>query len=305
MPLPAHVLVTGARGFVGRQLVAALAHVGVRVSTGLDNTALDVTSRDAVLACFNALRPNAVVHLAAKTYLPDVAANPRHSYAVNVGGTLHVLQAAAAQTPAPQVLYVSSCTVYGDPLPQHLPLREEAPLDATHPYGLQKLAAEHLCQRAKAQGLDVKIVRPFNHIGAGMNPKLSLAHFAAQIAKAERGLAPALLRVGNLAAERDFLHVADVIDAYLALLAYAGAEWIFNVASGQALSLRAALDEMLRQSTVQFTVEIDPSRLRAQDPPRIIGCAERLAAATGWAPKRTVNQALSEILAGARGASVP
>lgn len=300
MPLPAHVLVTGARGFVGRHLVHALENAGARVSIGLSGAVLDVTCRSEVAAAMAELRPSAVVHLAAKTYVPDVAAQPRASYAVNVGGTLNVLDEAAALVPAPRVLHISTCSVYGDPRPEDLPLQETASLDSTHPYGLQKIAAEHLCRRARERGLDVIVARPFNHIGAGMNPKISLAHFAQQIANAERCAVAPLLRTGNLAAERDFLHVADVVAAYMLLLQYTGPEWIFNIACGRALSLHAALQSLLALSPLQFQVETDTSRLRAQDPARIVGSAQRLRQATGWSPTREVQQALREILEHAR-----
>lgn len=269
---------------------------------GLDGGHLDVTDAEAVQRCVTALQPAAIMHLAAKTYLPAVLSQPRAAYAVNVGGTLNVLDAAAASPRSSRILLVSSCAVYGDPVAEHLPLSESAPTDLTHPYGLQKLAAERLAQSAAQRGLSVVIARPFNHIGAGMNRQLSLAHFAAQIAAAEQGRAAPILRVGNLEAQRDFLHASDVVSAYVSLLATESASGVFNVASGAARSMRSLLDHLLSLSTLRFHVETDAARLRAQDPALIVGNAGRLRRETGWEPRHQVADALAEILAEARSA---
>ncbi len=300
MSLPRSVLITGARGFAGRHLLAALESRGVSVVRGPEpGRDVDVTDPASILATLERTQPEAIVHLAARTYLPAVLADPRASFAVNVGGTLHVLDAAARTTPRARVLVVSSSTVYGSPRQDTL-LTETSATDPTHPYALQKLLAEALATRAREHGQRVLIVRPFNHVGAGMQPSISLAHFARQIAQIERGLAPPTLLAGNLAAVRDFLHVEDVVDAYIRLLAFDGAEHCFNIASGVGHSIGALLKRLLRMATVPIEVGLDPSRLRSDDPPFLVGDAQRLKAATGWTPTRPIESALADILAEAR-----
>lgn len=300
MPLPRSVLITGARGFAGRHLLAALQARGVTVVRGPEpGRDVDVTDPASIATTLQGTRPEAIVHLAARTYLPAVLADPRASFAVNVGGTLHVLEAAARETPGARVLVVSSSTVYGSPVQEAL-LTESSCTDPKHPYALQKLFAEALAERAGAQGQRVLVVRPFNHVGAGMQPEISLAHFARQIAQIERGLAPPTLLAGNLAAVRDFLHVEDVVDAYIRLLEYDGPERCFNVASGQGHSISELLQRFLRMTETAIEVGLDPARLRNDDPPFLVGDASRLAAATGWKAAHPLDAALADILAEAR-----
>lgn len=304
----ATVLITGAGGFAGRHLVPVLRARGFRVAgtghrPGDGIEALDVTDARAVDACVARCRPAAVVHLAAVGYLPDVERDPAGSFAVNVLGTQKLLRAVARSAPAARVLVVSSCTVYGAPAPGDLPLREDAPLRAVHPYGVQKIGLELVAREsARDDGLDVVVARPFNHIGPGQDRRISLTHFATQIADAERGRSPPVLRTGNLAARRDLLDVGDVVRAYALLLEHPDPPRTVNVASGRSLGIGEALDILLGLSTLRFTIENDPSRMRKLDVADLYGSSELLRRATGWVPEIPLESTLARILESVRGA---
>ena len=300
MALPQSVLVTGARGFAGRHLVAALQQRGVQVVRGpSDGVDVDVTDLAAVELTLRRAQPRAIVHLAARTWLPAVLADPRASFAVNVGGTLHVLDAAAQHAPQARIIVVSSSTVYGVPNTAQL-LHEDSAREPLHPYALQKLLAEALAERARSTGQDVLIARPFNHVGAGMQPTISLAHFARQLALIEAGKAEPRLLTGNLAPVRDFLPVQDVIDAYLHLLEYRGPETCFNIASGTGHSMASMLERLRIRCARKAELGIDPARLRQDDPPFLVGDASRLRRETGWQPRADLEATLNDILAEAR-----
>ena len=126
-----------------------------------------------------------------------------------------------------------------------------------------------------------------------------LPSFAAQIARIEAGLAEPRLRVGNLAVERDFLHVADVADAYVRLLERAGGLprlSVFNVTSGQTHKIEDLLLTLRGLASRPFAIEPDPQRMRASDIPRAGGDGTRLKEATGWSPRRPVTELLRELL---------
>ena len=301
------ILVTGASGFVGGHLLRHLAGEG-RLVSGLSRRGdagrgilpVDIRDREALVAACRAFEPDAIVHLAARTYLPDVLADPEAACDVNVLGTLAVLEAAAATVPDARVLLVSTCVVYGDPAIDELPLRETSPRRAVHPYGVQKLTAELIGGRFRARGLDVVTVRPFNHVGPGMDQRISLAHFARQIAAAEAGRGEALLRVGNLEARRDFLDVRDVVSAYALLLDHEDPPCVLNVASGTSTGIGEALDRLVARSRVPVAVERDPARYRPLDVTEIFGDATLLRTTTGWRPTRSFDQTLDDILEYAR-----
>lgn len=298
----ARVLVTGASGFVGSHLVPALVAKSAQVfraerSPGDSSTPTDLRNAKAVDRLFESCRPDVVVHLGGMTYLPDVENDPVTSFDINVLGTLHVLESALRHAPKARILLVSSCSVYGEAGPEDLPCKEETPLRATHPYGVQKIGLERLGQEFLSdRGLDVLIARPFNHIGAGQDIRISITHFARQIVLGERGVGRPILKVGNLEARRDFLDIADIVKAYLLVLEHRDPPRVFNVARGAATGIGEALAILLAMSPARFEIERDAARFRRTDVPVLFGDASRLRTATGWSPTVALATTLQGIL---------
>jgi GDP-4-dehydro-6-deoxy-D-mannose reductase len=304
------VLVTGARGFVGGHLTAALRARGHEVIEA-DRAAhddevleLDVTDGLAVRAAFDLARPDAVAHLAAQASVPGSLKDPDGTFAVNAGGTLHVLDAAravAAGGARARVLVASSADVYGAQPPASYPLRETAPPLPRNPYAASKAAAEALAQAyARSYGVDAVVTRAFNHIGPHQDEQFAVASFAAQIARVEAGL-DRVVRVGNLEASRDVLDVRDVCAAYVLLLEGGGeAGEVYNICSGTATTIRELLRRLIEIGRVPVEVREDPERMRPSDVPVSVGDASKLREATGWTPRFSLGAALRAVYDDAR-----
>jgi GDP-4-dehydro-6-deoxy-D-mannose reductase len=293
------VLVTGSQGFVGRILLrefraAGLDVVGLGRRPGAELLA-DLEDAESVAEAVARARPNSIVHLAGRTYLPEVAADPRAAWRVNVGGTARLLEAVAATAASARVLLVSSCTVYGDPDPALLPLDEEAPTRPNHPYGVQKLEAEALAAAFRERGLEILVVRAFNHIGPGQDPRISVQHFARGLARVRLGLAPPILRTGNLEPRRDFLDVRDVVEAYRLLLEAPQPLLLFNVASGTSVAMGEILARLAAILSVEVEVAPDPARIRVDEAPDLRGDASLLREYTGWRPRIPLDRTLADI----------
>jgi GDP-4-dehydro-6-deoxy-D-mannose reductase len=287
------VLVTGADGFVGGVLVARLRARGAEVFAS-DRAELDVSDAGQVRSAIGSTQPDALVHLAAISFVPDAEADGGRAFRVNYLGTRHVLAAVAETAPRTRVLLVSSSTVYGSAASGAAPFVESSPLRPGNAYARTKAASDLLGAAYAARGLSVWRARPWNHTGRGRPDRFVEASFARQIAEIEAGLRPARIEVGALDSLRDFLHVEDVVDAYLALLEGDAPPGAYNVASGHGLSIRGVLELLLARSGVRPELVLDPARVR---PPDVsVGCAQRLTAATGWRPRRTLEQALTELL---------
>ena len=287
------VLVTGADGFVGRTLVTRLRERAAEV-VARGRTQLDVSHVEQVRAAVAAARPDAVVHLAAISFVPDAEAERGRAFRVNDLGARHVLAAVPETAPRARVLLVSSSTVYGSAGSGAAPFVESSPLRPGNVYARTKAAADLLGAAYALRGLAVWRVRPWNHTGRGRPDRFVEASFARQIAEIEAGLRPPRIEVGALDSLRDFLHVDDVVDAYLALLEGNASPGAYNVATGRGLTIRALLELLLARTHVRPELVVDPARLR---PPDVsVGSAERLVAATGWRPHRTLDQALGELL---------
>jgi GDP-4-dehydro-6-deoxy-D-mannose reductase len=299
------VLVTGSNGFLGRPLVARLEALGHEVDAlalepgphdGPRFHAVDVRDGEALTALVAALDPDVVVHLAALSHVGASWTRIDEYYAVNVVGTDNVVAAAAGR----RVIFSSSAEVYGLVPEQEQPIRETRAPAPRSPYALTKAVAERTARAAGAV-----VVRCFNLLGAGQATSFALPSFAAQLAAIETGASEPVLRVGNLAARRDFVHVEDAVEALAILIERGERGATYNLASGEARSIEEVLDTLVRLSGVAPRRLIDPERMRPIDVPLLLGDASRLRA-LGWTPERGVKTALAELWGAARsGAGQP
>lgn len=281
---------SGARGFVGSWLVPHLEAAGHAVR-GVDRE-VDVRDPAAVTDSIATARPDAIVHLAALASVTASLADPAAAARVNALGTLHVLRAAAQRAPAARVLLVSSGEIYGGG--GGAPFDEASPLLPATPYARAKAVADRLGAAFAARGLDVVRARPFNHTGPGQADVFVASSFARQLAEIEAGRRAPRLAVGNLASLRDFLDVADVVEAYRLLLDRRVPAGAYNVASGVALPIGELLRRLLAACRAAPEVREDPARWRPTN--AAVGDAGRLRRATGWAPRIPLDDTLARLL---------
>jgi GDP-4-dehydro-6-deoxy-D-mannose reductase len=123
-----------------------------------------------------------------------------------------------------------------------------------------------------------------------------VASFAAQVAAIALGRRPPELVVGDLDVTRDYLDVRDVVSAYALLLGRGLNGEVYNVGSGQERSLRSLLETLLRLSGVQARLVVDPQRLRPTEQRRMCASPAKLRAATGWRPRRSLEDSLRDLL---------
>jgi GDP-4-dehydro-6-deoxy-D-mannose reductase len=286
------IWVTGAGGFVGAYLVPQLRQAGAAVTP--TDSDVDVSDPAAVAGAIERLRPDAIVHLAARTSVAASVADAHGVFAVNYLGTRAILAAAAERAPAPRVLLAGTGQVYGSAAPGNPPFREDAPLRPASPYAWSKAAGDLLAADYAARGLPVVRARAFNHTGPGQSDVFAASSFARQLAEIELGRRDPVLRVGNLDSVRDFLAVEDVVDAYARLLDPALPPGIYNVASGRGRTLRQVLDLLLARTRVEPKIELDTARFRPTEVS--VGDPTRLCEATGWEPRRSFETCLERLL---------
>ena len=289
------IWITGAAGFVGRRLAAALASAGHAV-IGVDRE-VEITDAPCVARSLASARADAIVHLAAISSQADALREPTHAARVNYWGTRAVLEAARSEAPGARVLLVTSGAVYGNSAVGAPPFRESDPLTPPTPYARSKACADLLGERYAERGLAVVRVRPFNHSGPGQSADFVLPAFARQVAAIAAGQSAPRISVGNLDSVRDFLDVDDVVDAYQRLLDRSVPADVYNVASGIGRRIGDLLDALIELAGTRCEIEVDPARVRATD--TAVGDASRLRAATGWEPRVPWLETLRRLLTAA------
>ncbi len=287
------IWVTGAAGFVGKRLCARLAASGAELF-GSDRE-LDVTDAARVRAAVAAARPNAIVHLAAISLVPEAEADPARAFRVNLAGARNVLAAAERGAPDARVLLVTTAALYGSAALGSAGFDESAPLRPATAYARSKASADLLGGVFAARGLDVVRARPFNHTGAGRPAAFVESRIARDLVEIAAGRRTPRLELANPDSQRDFLHVDDVIEAYLALLAPGVPAGAYNVASGSAITIAELAQRLCRLAGV--APEIVHSRDPARLPDATLGVATKLLAATAWRPRRSLDDTLAELLA--------
>jgi GDP-4-dehydro-6-deoxy-D-mannose reductase len=190
------------------------------------------------------------------------------------------------------VVIASSADVYGKVPEAEQPIAESRRVAPQTPYALTKAAAEQLALAGPGSG--AVIVRSFNLIGPGQAPKFALSQWAAQLAAIRRGEQEPVLQVGDLSTARDFIHVDDGAEAYRLLAEKGERGGVYNLASGQAVPMREALDRLFVLAGVRPEVQENAFEPRPFDIPYLCGDAGRLRA-LGWAPRRTLDDALADL----------
>lgn len=290
MEKPARKLfITGSSGFVGAsirhflletpeyqpvyEIIEPVSRVDLRDKAGLAHVFADAM-------------PDAVIHLAAQSFVPQSFKNPLETYEVNFLGTLNLLQALKDSGFSGRVLYVGSSDQYGLAAADNLPLIEIHPLKPRNPYAVSKAAAELLCyQWSQTEGLDIVMARPFNHIGPGQSERFAVSDFARQVVEIKLGRRAAEISVGDIDVTRDFTDVRDVVRAYLMLLSEGKNGEIYNVCSGKEYSIREILEQLIALAGVEAKIKQDSARFRPAEQRRVYGSCDKLRAVSGWQPE--------------------
>ncbi|MDF1485191.1 GDP-mannose 4,6-dehydratase [Ramlibacter sp. H39-3-26] len=287
------IFATGLNGFVGRYCAEMLQAKNLAV----DGISADLRNTDELCAALDAARPDAIIHLAAQSSVPEAFNDPLSTFDVNFTGTFNLLRSLERTGFRGRLIYVGTGDVYGKVNVTDLPIKENMPLRPRNPYAVSKLAAEALCyQWSQGAAFEIIMTRPFNHIGPRQGTQFAVANFAQQICRYKNGFAGNTLTVGDIDSRRDFTDVRDVVQAYAALLAHGINGEIYNICSGVERELRSLLTKMLDLAKTSMVIVVDSGRIRPIEQRRVCGSSAKLQKHTGWHPEISIDQTLQDIL---------
>ena len=286
------VLVTGASGFIGRALVARLIGEGFEVDAwdrgggpsapALRRQRVDLLSSEP-LPDPGPIPWGAAFHLAAHT-VPGGAWSFK-PVIENLSMTARLVEHLALHAPGCRTIVASSAHVYA---PSPAALNEEAPVGPARPYGLSKQLCEDWVVSAR-QRLHVHIVRGFNQIGPNMSKGLLIPDVLERLA--QKGSQAVPLSMKGRDDWKDFLDWRDAVDAYMLLLhvdAPSGSVW--NLCSGRRTRVSSLIRTILTECKVEREIQFSDPGVEA-----LLGDPSKLMRATGWAPRRDLNETVKAI----------
>ncbi|MBS7812937.1 UDP-glucose 4-epimerase GalE [Roseococcus pinisoli] len=300
-------LVSGGAGYVGSHVVLALLDAGHEVvvvddlSTGHREAVpagatfihANLAERKRLDEVFAAWKFDAVFHLAALSLVGESMQQPLRYCRENLSNSLNLAEA-AAQSGCLRFVFSSTAAVFG--VPKSTPIPEEAPTTPVNPYGLSKLMIEQaLAWAESAHGLHSAALRYFNAAGADPLGRAGEdhtpeTHLIPRAILATLGHLPPLHVFGtdydtpDGTAIRDYVHVADLAAAHIAVLPRLEQGSVrYNIGNGAGHSVREVMTAVERVSGRKVPHENGPRR--AGDPPSLVASSARLRAETGWTPK--------------------
>jgi UDP-glucose 4-epimerase len=314
------ILVTGGAGYIGSHMTLALLDRGQDVVV-LDNLSTGVRRQVAGAAIFiegdirdgNLVRDlmtrhrvEAVIHFAGSVVVPESVENPLLYYANNTAASRDLIESCLA-CGVKKFIFSSTAAVYG--VTDQAMIGEDAPKEPASPYGRSKLMTEWMLEDVgHASALRYVALRYFNVAGADPKGRSGQStpratHLIKRACQAALGQVPYLGIFGtdyptpDGTGIRDYIHVADLIDAHaLALdhLGKGGESRVFNCGYGRGFSVREVIGAVERAAGMSLPVKELPRR--PGDPPMIVSNPARLKAELGWRP---THDSLDEIVAGA------
>lgn len=298
------VLVTGGAGYIGGVAVERLVDRGDEVAVldslwrghapAVPDTArlvqCDIRDAAAVETTMRDIRPEAVLHFAAATLVPESVEQPAEYFATNVVGS-HNLLVAMQKAGVAKFVFSSTAAVYG--APDNPIITEDAPLRPINPYGTSKLIVEQMLPAYEvAYGLRYVVLRYFNVAGAtelhgeDHDPETHVIPVALQTLLGQR---PVFKIFGtdypteDGTAVRDYVHVIDLVDAHLLALDKLDTTLgVFNLGSRDGFSVRQIVEAVERVTGRKLPAE--ESARRAGDPPVLIADSTRARTLLGWKP---------------------
>jgi len=304
------VLVTGASGFTGQQMIRHLSQQGGLAVTGLVRKPVpffqggnfscvgaDLLDRARLFDVLTMVRPDRIIHLAGLNH-----GSLKELLDTNETGTKNLLDAAFKTNPECRVLVIGSSAAYG--YAGDDPVREDAPLRPLSDYGVSKAAQDTLALKHHAAcGSQVSVARPFNLVGPGQPPTFICGRIVQQVVEIENRQRDAL-DILETSSRRDFIDVRDAVRAYWAILSHPEfsqqcAGRAFNIGSGITFAISAVISLIEEITGDRYTVRV-PENPPGVPVPFLVSDTTRIRTITGWAPEIPFKESLRDMLEAAR-----
>ena len=276
------ILITGANGFVGKALTSFLQPFNFEIIQ-LGN------SKEINLSDFNQVmkipKVDIIIHLAAKTFVPDSFKNPRDYYSNNINSTINILE--KARLDHSKIIFFSTY-VYGKP--KYLPIDENHDKNPINPYTESKVLCENLCKSYHRDfNLPVTIFRPFNIYGPNQDQRFFIPSIIKQLENK-------VINLSDPRPKRDFIFISDLVEAvYLDIIHASNSFNIYNLGSGKSIYIKDVVSEIINQTKSKATVKFSNLKRKGEILDTVADIS-KIKNNLGWEPKINLYQGLKIIL---------
>jgi len=285
------LLITGANGFTGNHACSHFAKAGFKVIAVVRNHApadlfqteiCDLTNKKAVTEMIKKVKPQYLLHLAGQNHVGESWIDPVSSLEANFLSTLYLIEALRHENPTCKIIVVGSALQFN---PQEISTLK-------HPYSLSKTLQVLIAQSwEKLYKLPIIIAKPSNLIGPGISNGVC-SILAKNIIAMEEGRAEKNLEVNNIYAQRDFIDVRDVVNAYETLFKKGCSGEVYDIASGESRSLEEVIRMFNSLTSIKFKLTF---QLQDQIEQRVKIENKKLLD-LGWTPVISFKTSLTDIL---------
>lgn len=300
-------LIIGAAGFVGEYLInellsfndevyaTKLANENIKASSNVKIYDLDILNENNIKEVLEEIKPDCIYHLAAQSSVALSWKKPKLTAEINIIGSINLLEAVRMYLPNTKVLLVGSSEEYGK-IDYSKRVDENIKSNPQNIYAITKMTVEQIGKiYANAYNLNIYMTRSFNHIGPNQSRQFVVADFCNQVVDIEKGIQEPVIRVGNLKSKRDFTDVRDIVKAYRIIMEKGQNGEVYNVGSGNSMSIEEILNMILNNSKKEIKVEIDSARFRPIDVEKIEADITKINS-LGWNRTYKLEDTIKDIL---------
>jgi nucleoside-diphosphate-sugar epimerase len=299
------ILITGASGFVGSELLVALAGAKhelfslgrqrperreLATETAVGQVFCDLRDPAAIRQVLRRIQPEIVIHLASVSPVAYSYDHPNEVVEANLMGTINLSEACHSEVPhLRQFLFASTSETYGiGPIPK----TEETPQNPGSPYAVSKLAAEkYLLYLRDAFAFPLTVLRPFNTYGRKDTAAFVVERIVWQMLHEDT------VKLGDPEVVRDWLYIDDHVGAYLACLGNKRTcGQIFNFCTGRGVCVRELVDLLSQMTGFRGEVEWNSIPRRPLDNPTVVGDPSKAEQLLGWHPRFDLEKGLHMVV---------
>lgn len=300
------VLIIGGAGFVGNYLIEKLKVEAELYVTKLKNEIIDIEDINIldldllkiseIEKVLREIKPEYIYNLAAQSSVALSWKNPQLTVDINIKGIINLLESIKSiENYFPRILLIGSSEEYGDF--SNGKIDENEKIIPKNIYAATKVFQSMISKiYVEAYKMNIIYVRPFNHIGPKQSPMFVVSDFCKQVAEIEKGKQDSIIYVGNLQAKRDFSDVRDIVNIYVEIIKKGKIGEIYNVGSGKAISVEKILNIILKNSSKNISVELDPKKIRPIDVPIIEADTTKLRNAIDYIYLYSIEETIKDIL---------